>query len=94
MLLQSSSLLPTVNLGASAARAELSTASWGKVQYYGALREGNDDFWYCAEPMKCLDSILRTVYHADFHTRSIMLVDGPGGIVELSGILDWDQFGY
>ncbi len=26
--------------------------------------------------------------HADFHPRNIMVIDGPDGVIELSGILD------
>lgn len=46
-----------------------------------------------------LRSMLRTDYrvvftHADFHPRNIMVVDSPGGIIELSGILDWESSGF
>ncbi|EJF59711.1 kinase-like protein [Dichomitus squalens LYAD-421 SS1] len=32
--------------------------------------------------------------HADIHPRNIMVVDGPRGVVELSGILDWEASGF
>ncbi|KAI0664573.1 kinase-like protein [Cubamyces menziesii] len=32
--------------------------------------------------------------HADFHPRNIMVVDGPDGAVELSGIIDWEFSGF
>jgi len=32
--------------------------------------------------------------HADFHPRNIMVVDGPDGVIELSGILDWEASGF
>jgi hypothetical protein len=28
--------------------------------------------------------------HTDFHPRNVVVVEGPCGIVELSGILDWE----
>ncbi|KAF8584452.1 kinase-like protein [Ramaria rubella] len=32
--------------------------------------------------------------HADLHPRNVMVVDGLSGIVELSGILDWEASGF
>lgn len=32
--------------------------------------------------------------HGDFHPRNIMVVDGPDGSIELSGILDWESSGF
>ncbi|KAI8969541.1 kinase-like protein [Trametes punicea] len=48
---------------------------------------------------KWLHSMLRTDHrivftHADIHPRNIMVVDGPSGAIELSGILDWEASGF
>ena len=32
--------------------------------------------------------------HSDFHPRNIMVIDGPDGCVEVSGILDWEWSGF
>ncbi|KAI0755089.1 hypothetical protein C8Q80DRAFT_1142892 [Daedaleopsis nitida] len=37
----------------------------------------------------------RTVFtHADLHPRNVMVVDGPDGKVEVSGIIEWEVSGY
>ncbi|KAF4593581.1 hypothetical protein EYR40_008368 [Pleurotus pulmonarius] len=48
---------------------------------------------------KWLRSMLRSDHqivfsHADFHPRNIMVVDAPGGLIQLSGILDWEASGF
>lgn len=32
--------------------------------------------------------------HADFHPRNVMVVEGKGDDVELSGIIDWEASGF
>jgi thiamine kinase-like enzyme len=46
-----------------------------------------------------LRSILRVDHrivfsHADFHPRNIMVVDRPDGMIDLSGIIDWEASGF